>query len=139
MADSPAGSYTQMRRTKPALRVHAGSQLCATGRPTLRKLRTAPVASTTPAIVLAVMTEIEFSAWADAMHWGNSEISRRLHIARGTVIQYRIRGAPFHIGLAAAALAAGLGPWQAPATAPIGRARVRSRLRPRSDPGRQER
>ena len=59
------------------------------------------------------MSPIDFNAWAKAIGWNNSEIARKLHLARGTVIRYRVHGAPHHIGLAAAALSAGLEPWQA--------------------------
>jgi hypothetical protein len=52
-----------------------------------------------------------FRAWQAHMGWSNSEIARQLQIARGTVIKYRRHGAPFHIALAAVALAAGLEPW----------------------------
>jgi transcriptional regulator with XRE-family HTH domain len=52
-----------------------------------------------------------FRAWQKHMGWSNSEIARRLQIARGTVIKYRLEGAPLHIALAAVALAAGLEPW----------------------------
>lgn len=56
----------------------------------------------------------DFVAWIEHMGWTDSEVSRRLDLARNTVVKYKAEGAPASIGLACAALAFGLPAWRLP-------------------------
>lgn len=54
----------------------------------------------------------DFSAWIAYMAWNDSEVARQLDISRNSVAKYKDEGAPGYIGLACAALAANLLPWE---------------------------
>ncbi|WP_432284137.1 hypothetical protein SLT36_20315 [Aminobacter sp. BA135] len=60
------------------------------------------------------MDATDFVAWIDHMGWSDSEVARRLNLARNTVAKYKSEGAPSSIGLACAALAFGLPAWRQP-------------------------
>jgi len=57
------------------------------------------------------MTADDFKGWIAAMGWNDSQAASELALSRNSVAKYKREGAPLSIGLACAALAAGLGPW----------------------------
>ncbi|MBC38906.1 MAG: hypothetical protein CMH91_07570 [Oceanicaulis sp.] len=63
------------------------------------------------------MTGKDFTAWLDHMGFKDAQAARALGgMSRNSIKKYKDEGAPYHIGLACAALAYGLPPWKAPET-----------------------
>lgn len=65
----------------------------------------------------AVMSAEAFNAWLDHMQLSERAAVEVLGITRQTIHNYRERGAPLYVGLACAAIAAGLEPWRVPGDA----------------------
>lgn len=59
------------------------------------------------------MTAQDFTRWVAVMGWNDSRVASELALSRNTVAKYKREGAPLSIGLACAALAAGLPAWEA--------------------------
>lgn len=59
------------------------------------------------------MTGADFSAFLDRMGWSQRQASIELELSRNTVAKYSEQGAPRLVGLACAAIAAGLAEWGA--------------------------
>jgi len=57
------------------------------------------------------MTAEHFKNWIAVMGWNDSQVASALALSRNSVAKYKREGAPLNIGLACAALAAGLAPW----------------------------
>lgn len=57
------------------------------------------------------MTGRDFEKWLRVMGWSQRKCALELDLSRNTVAKYLVEGAPVTVGLACAAVAAGLPEW----------------------------
>jgi len=83
-------------------------------KPTKRKAGRPRLDEAEKAARVQPMTGKQFAAWCDHMGYRDIDAARQLGTAPSTIARYQAKGGPALLGLACAAISAGLPSWKRP-------------------------